>query len=221
MHEVVPMHQLRLHCLDTGKGFFIAHNRLFHEDAPDALLAPSQVVRGQHSIVGNGIEERTAGTALLIDFRDDIDMIHLLFRELGLNIEGTDSLYLISKEVNTIGIFAREGEDVEDTTAHGVLPRLINIIDPLESVAVQNIGHEHIVQLLARMDLKRVLFQHVAGYDLLGQRVGIGYNHKLLLRVLQDTQGFCSQYLVRRVDMPILNIPPVGRGEEIDGRTCR
>ena len=221
MHEVVPMHQLRLHCLDTGKGLFITHNRLFHEDAPDALLAPSQVVRGQHSIVGNGIEERTAGTALLIDFRDDIDMIHLLFRELGLNIEGADSLHLISKEVNTIGIFAREGEDVEDTTAHGVLPRLIDVIDPLESVAVQDIGHEHIVQLLARMDLKRVLFQHVAGYDLLGQRVGIGYNHKLLLRVLQDTQGLGTQYLVRRVDMPVLDIPPVGRGEEIDGRTCR
>ena len=148
-------------------------------------------------------------------------MIHLLFRELGLDIEGADSLHLISKEVNAVRIFAREREDIEDTTTHGVLPRLIDIIDPLESVAVQDIGHEHIVQLLARMDLKRVLFQHVAGYDLLGQRVGIGYNHELLLRVLQDTQGLGPQYLVRRINMPVLDIPPVGRGEEIDGRTRR
>ena len=71
-----------------------------------------------------------------------VDAIHLghyvdapatVARQLVVNLERAYGVNLIAKEVDAVGIFVAEAVDVEDASAQGELPRLVDIVDLAEA----------------------------------------------------------------------------------------
>ena len=50
-----------------------------------------------------------------------------------LDLEGTDGIDVIAKEINTIGVFATKGIDIENGATKGILTWLVDIIDLTEA----------------------------------------------------------------------------------------
>ena len=74
-------------------------------------------------------------------------LLHLP-RELRLDIESTDSVYLVAEEVDTERVFIAEGVDIDNASALAELPRFIHIVVHLEAQAAQPPGQlAHIVGL--------------------------------------------------------------------------
>ena len=63
-------------------------------------------------------------------------LLHLP-RELRLDIESTDSVYLVAEEVDTERVFIAEGVDIDNASALAELPRLIHIVVHLEAQVAQ------------------------------------------------------------------------------------
>ena len=132
-----------------------------------------------------------------------------------LHVERTDGLHLVAEKVDTVGELVGERENVEDTASEGVLPRLIYIIDLLEAILVQHVGDKHIIQLLAHVDLQGIFLQYFPRHDSFRQGVRIRDDHERGVRVLQPAEYLGAQDLVRRIDMPVLDGPPVSGREEV------
>ena len=101
-------------------------------------------------------------------------MTHLVARELCLNLEGAYAVNLVAEEVDTEGVFRGVGEDVDDATTHGKLPRLIHIVDPLEALAHKRCFHLGELYGVAHGQGHGAVSDRVARHHHLGQGVGIG-----------------------------------------------
>ena len=64
----------------------------------------------------------------MVEVRNYLDGIDLFLGELGLDVEDADGVDLIAKEVDTVGVFAGEREDIEDATPDGELTWLVDKI---------------------------------------------------------------------------------------------
>ena len=153
MHEQIPLHQLGVHQVGTGKRFFVDYHRFFVPDGSDPFAAPVQIMNYQMSLRWESFQQTFACRIFLADFRNDIDAVQFIFRQLALDIEAADGFYLIPEKVDTIGKLERIGEYVEDTTTDGILSRFVNIIDLFKAIAVEYVCDEHIVEFLSRMNL--------------------------------------------------------------------
>ena len=151
--EIFSSHQSGTHSADVGKRFFVTDNRLFIPQAADTFLRPCQVSGCQDCLCRQWIQQQGVGTVAFIHFRHDIDTLQFLFGKLGFHIERTDCLHFLSEEVDTVRKFIGEREYVQDTAAQGILPRFVDIVHLFESIFVEHVGHEHIIQLLADTDL--------------------------------------------------------------------
>ena len=216
VEELLAGDQLLTHRLLVGKRFLVTNDRLFVPDTVNPFAAPGQVLGRQNGLRRQGVEQGRAFARFLADLRDDVDALQPFLAELCLHVEGPDRLDLATEKVDTIGELAGVGEDIENTTTDSVLSGLVDVIDMLEAIFVEYVGDEHIIDLLADMDLKRVLLQNFPVGNPFGQRVGIGDDDKRFVRTLQKTQRLGSQDLVSRVDVPVLDGPSIDGGEKVD-----
>ena len=141
-------------------------------------------MNNQVCLLRKSFQQTFACRIFLADFRYYIDAIQFFFRKLTFYIKATDRFYLIPEKVDTIGKLERIGKYVEDTTTDGILSRFVNIINLLESITVKYICHEHIVELLTRMNLQRILLQGILRNHFLGNGFRIGNDHKPCFRIL-------------------------------------
>ena len=123
---------------------------------------PKQVTQGHNALLRQKVEEGDhSPISLLIEVLTQIGydkkLLHTLLGELALYLKGAQTLHLVTKEVDAVGILRREGEDVNDASAQGILSRLIDIIYAFKAVATQHLGHKVHIHLLPLMQFERFL----------------------------------------------------------------
>ena len=77
--------------------------------------------------------------------------------KLALHFEGADTVHLVAEEIDTIRQFMRERIDVDERTANGKLPGLVDIIGALEAELEKRLFDELQVNLLPYPNLQRAL----------------------------------------------------------------
>ena len=94
----------------------------------DGVAHIEEVFRHQQHILRH---EREEGDLLPCPCRQlwyDLHLFPLFPRELVLHLKGTDGVDIIAKEVDTVGIFATEGIDVEDGTTLSKLSGFVDVV---------------------------------------------------------------------------------------------
>ena len=182
-------------------------------DGLHALLQPVHIVANEQRVGAGKFEERGSrlGRAAIVQY---VDAVELLLRELGLDIEGADAVDLVTEEVDAVRQFVTEREHIQDGAAQGKLPRLIHIIHLAETEVAQAAASVGEVECGVHLDVDGGLIHHLAGAHLLGKRLGEShYTVQFALRVpLAEHLG--AQYLVGRVNLPVLDVALVARGED-------
>ena len=92
-----------------------------------------------------------------------------LLAELRVHVKGADAVHIIPEEVNSIRELATEGIYVKNASAHGKLPRLIDIIHTVETQAEKRFLHEHGIHAFALGKADGLLAQLLAGHHHLGK----------------------------------------------------
>ena len=185
----------------------------------NTLAQPEEITHRQQGVRPEKVQERyhAAIAALLqatAQIGDNDDILFLLFGKLALHLKRTDALHLISEEIDTERTFGRKGKDIDDTAAHGILPRLVHIIHVLEAVAAQHFRHEVHIHLFARMEFQGFISQLLTGNDFFRQRIRAGNHAKPFLAFLQAAQHFRAENLVGGIFLSVLYGAAEGRGEE-------
>ena len=163
---------------------------------------------------------------LLLDarqLRHDVYPATTLLRQLVLHLEGADGVYLVAEEVDAEGKLVTEGEDVEDAAAQGKLPRLVDVVDLVETEVAQCLQHLVDIGRLALLQRQRAVVEVLARHHHLGQCLGIGDDEQTAtfhgtMYIVHGRQHLGTQYLAGRVLLAVLDGPPIRRGEVEHGR---
>ena len=93
----------------------------------EAVLEDQQGVLGQHGSEGLLV------CGGLCQFRNNLNRLLRVLRELVCHLERADGVHLVAEEVDAEGQFGRVRIDVDDASAHRKLSRFVNIVDLLEA----------------------------------------------------------------------------------------
>ena len=89
--------------------------------------------------------------------------IHLVYRALGLGVEGAQGLDLVIEQVDAVGQLAAHGEQVDQCTAHGELAMLIDRVDAAVAGGFQPRAHLLHVEGLAHVQHQAAAQQKTRG----------------------------------------------------------
>ena len=163
------------------------------------------------------LHERHPGCLAGIEVGDNFHPVELVGRELARNIETADRVDLVAEKVDPVRLAFRIGKNIDDTTAHGVLPRFVDEIDAREVRIRKGVFQHGDRNLVAELHGNRVALQGRGVDDPFGQRLRIGADHQVSLReaphgvhrrgALHHALGILGAVGRRTL---------VGRGEEID-----
>ena len=133
------------------------------------------------------------------------DFAESLLGKLRLYVERAYGVYLVVEEVEAVGKLVGVGEDVEDRSAAGELPRLVDIVDMLESQLLQAILHLGDVALPGCGEPQGILLEIRLHGHPLGERVGIGH-YPAYAPAPPAVDGFGAEDLLGRVDTPVFDV---------------
>ena len=94
-----------------------------------------EVLHNEHRIVRQELKEALSTEVLVVHFGHDGDTFLTVAAKLAVHLERADAIHLVAKEIYAIRQFVRERPDVNDTTTNCKLPRLIDIVSPVEAEA--------------------------------------------------------------------------------------
>ena len=137
------------------------------------FMHPSVVLKRQRTALGQEVEERDLIPCPTLEVRHDAHLLHLVARELRLNLKRAYAVNLIPEEVDTVGILRRIGKHVDDATTHGKLPRLIHIVHTLKALARQRRLHMGYLHRVAYGKVHRTVVQGISRHHQLGQGIGV------------------------------------------------
>ena len=185
----------------------------------DAFAQPQEVAHGQDGVGGQEVEERhhaarAACREVIAEVGHDDHALLLLLGQLRLHLEGAQALHLVAEEVDAEGVFAGEGKYVDDAASDGILAGFIDIVGMLKAVAVEHLGDERHVHLLAHVEGKRLLLEFTLRHHLLGQRVGEGDDAQAAAVLLQTAEHLGAEDFVGGVLLAVLDGAAEGRREE-------
>ena len=189
-------------------------------DGGDAFGNPVIVFADDEGGVRHKLDKRDALGDISIEVWGDGDFIDTFFRELAIDLEGTERVDLVAEEVDAERIFAREAEDIDDGATDGKLTWLIDIIDALEMFGIEGVDEVLAVDVLTCLDMDELLLDIVGLCHFLGKSLGIGNDDErslrvgVLLEVVDSSHGLGAQDLVGRVDLSVLDRALVARREE-------
>ena len=153
------------------------------------------------------------------EFGHDGDALFLLAGELGIHLEGTDTVYLISEEVDTVGIFGRKGEHIDNASSQGKLARLVHIVLTHESQLGELVQDGVHRDVLTHLQLQGMGGEFLARNHLLGQRIGIGH-HAQRVALLHTAQHLRTEDFIPCILLPVLDGTAVRGWEEQDIRVA-
>ena len=108
------------------------------------------------------------------DVRVNIGLFHLLYGELRVAVEGVDFLYLVSEEADSVGIFLRVGEDVDDGAAEGELAGRAHEVHLLEAFLDEARAQHVVRKAVPLLDAEQRPRKFLGRWNLLLQRLGVG-----------------------------------------------
>ena len=120
------------------------------------------------------------------DVRIDIGLVHDFLGQLGIAVEGMDLLHLISEEGQAVGIFQGIGENVDDRTADGILPRGRYEVHTLEPLVSKDFLYFFVTDFLAGPDGEKRIGKFLFLRDEFFQRFRIGDDEKGILPRIHD-----------------------------------
>ena len=138
----------------------------------------------------------------------------LFFRQLAFHLKGTEAVNFVAKEINTVGVFGREREDIDEAAAHGKLAGFVDIVHVFEAIAAQHVGNECHVYPFSAMQFQGFVFQFHFRHYFFGQCVGVSDDAQLLAVLLQAAQYLGAQYFVGGILLPVFDGTAERGGEE-------
>ena len=154
----------------------------------NTFTQPKEITHGQYRIFRDKIKEWRRHRPCQRQIRNDNNTIFLLARQLCINLKCTDTLYFVSKEIDTIRILRCKRKNINDTTAYSILSRFINIIYVFETVAMQYLRNKTGINMFTYVQLKSLIVQFFLRNDFLRQCIGIGNNAQTLFSFLQTAE---------------------------------
>ena len=91
--------------------------------------------------------------ALAHGIGDNLHTLGAFCRELARDVEAAQRVNLVTKEVDTIGLRFYIREDVDNTSAHGVLARLVDKVHALEAMLHKPVYKSVLLQSISDMEL--------------------------------------------------------------------
>ena len=106
-----------------------------------AFEYPCKVFDRQQCVFIDELQQRYARCRAGLQIGNDKNLIDGILRKLGVDIESAYAFYFIAERIDAIGKIGRKRINVDDTAPDGKLSRLINVIDPLETITRKKVGY--------------------------------------------------------------------------------
>ena len=134
--------------------------------------------------------------------------------ELVVHLEGADAVHLIAKEVDAVWQLVREGIDVDDAATNGKLPRLIDVIRPVEAEAEQRLLHEHDIHPLPYAQAQSLLAEFLFRYNKFGESLGVRHDEERQTSCRESGKHFRSEDFLSGIALAELDGSLVAAWEE-------
>ena len=191
--KLTSINQLSIQSNTTTFFRFAGSNRLwgkcFIVYSLNTFTQPKQITHCQYSIRRQKIQEgnHTACIPLFqttAQIRHDNNTVFPFFRKLRFYFKRTNTFYFITKKVYTIWKFGRERKYINDTTTYSILPRFIDIVHILKTIATQDFRNKIRIHIFPCMQFQSFISQFLPGNHLFCQSIGISHNTKSFLSFL-------------------------------------
>ena len=110
----------------------------FLTNSLNAFAHPEQVFYPKHRGRRQEIQKTDFTFVGRSQFRNYTHRIFLFLRKLSLYLKGSDTVNLISEEIDTIRIFRSKRINIKNTSTHGKLPRFVHVIHMLKTIFRQS-----------------------------------------------------------------------------------
>ncbi len=185
-------------------------------DARNEVVDEAEVVEHGDGVRGEQVGEGDQRVGRGLEFGHDGHGRTDVARQLRLDVERAQRLYLVAEEVGPEREFRRVGVDVENAAADGKLTGLVDVVPAAEPERQQAFLESGEVGGVADGEADGPVVERAArGYPL-GHGVGIGHHHPRLPvgRTAQAAQHVGAQYFVGCIALGVFHRPPIGRREK-------
>ena len=182
----------------------------------DGRTKVETVFHHEQSVFGQKRRERLLFFCELRQFGHDAHLLFRVLRELVRHLERAYSVYLVAEEVDAERQLRRVRVDVDDASAHGELPRLVDIVDLLEAELAHLASKVGKVDDVAHGNVDGALVEAALRHHKFAERLGTGDNVQSLGSCLcrESAQRLGAQYLVGGVALSVLHRTTIRRWEE-------
>ena len=125
----------------------------------DGVVDIDEIFHHEDGILRKEMQERHFLGRYLRQFGHNLDLLTTVLGELILHFKGADGVDVIAKEVDTEGIFAGIGIDVEDAATQSKLSWLVDIILFHETEILQRVYHKRDIDGLPRLQSQSSLIK--------------------------------------------------------------
>ena len=135
------------------------------------------------------LRQRHTTALRVVDVGDDIHLFEHIARKLTRQFKTTNRVYLIIKEIKTVRLALRVGEDVENSSSPRILPRLIDKIHTLKAECLYALLQSCHLNALPALQVQRLRRQtcHIRHRLQKSLRIG-GYHKKTIFVVAHRIQ---------------------------------
>ena len=139
----------------------------------------------------------------------------MVLRQLVFHLESTDRVDIVAEEVNTVGILTTKGINVENRTAKGKLPWLIDIIHLTETKVTKCFCNISDIDCLVFLQDEGARVETFLRHHKFCQRLRIGHDiEQQLILLCQPGHDLRAKNLTGCIALCILDGSAVTRGEK-------
>ena len=183
-----------------------------------AVAHERQVTNHKQQIFRNKVGKRYIVRFLTVNLWHDVSAADLALRKLRLNIESSDTIDFVAKEVYAERIFRRIGKDVDNASSYGKLTRLVDIVRAAETKFEQALLQLRNVDHSPHGNTHHIVGEFVFRHNLLGQSLRISHDIERLRIVAgirtETTQHLGTKNRIGCVLLVVLYGAAIGRREK-------
>ena len=142
----------------------------------DDLTDILQVLHHQQRVLGQERQQRLTAFHLARQFRDDVNLLAAVTRQLVFHLKSAEGVNVIAKEIDSERIFAAEREHIENAATKGKLAGLIDVIHLTETQFTQSGANRIHIDMLSGMEAERTVVKAFLRDNELCHCFGVGYN---------------------------------------------
>ena len=150
----------------------------FLVDAVNGITNVQEVFHHHQCLLRKERQKRHLTLFYNSQFRYYLHLFTLIFRQLGVNLESTDRVYIITKKINTIWKLTTIGIDIKNAASQGKLSWLIDIVNLLKSPFTQGLGSSISIQHVPLTKHQRPIIQYFLRNNQFSYSLWIGNDEK-------------------------------------------